>query len=134
LPPDQFQDWCITPARKIAAAVRKQCPGAKIIGFARGAGTMLVRYADQVPVDAVGLDWMIDLTFAREQIQARRPVQGNLDPLALVAGGEVLDSAVDTVVNAFAAKPYIFNLGHGILPETPIGHVERMIARVREHS
>jgi uroporphyrinogen decarboxylase len=134
LPPDQFQDWCVTPARKIAAAVRKQCPGAKIIGFARGAGTLLERYADQVPVDAVGLDWMIDLTFAREQIQARRPVQGNLDPLALVVGGDVLDSAVDTVVNAFAAKPFIFNLGHGILPETPIGHVERMIARVRGHS
>jgi uroporphyrinogen decarboxylase len=134
LPPDQFQDWCITPARKIAVAVRKQCPHAKIIGFARGAGTMLERYAEQVPVDAVGLDWMIDLTFAREQIQARRPVQGNLDPLALVVGGEVLDSGVDTVVNAFAAKPFIFNLGHGILPETPIAHVDRMIARVRGHS
>jgi uroporphyrinogen decarboxylase len=134
LPPDQFQDWCIAPARKIVAAVRKQCPSAKIIGFARGAGTMLERYADQVPVDAVGLDWMIDLTFARERIQARRPVQGNLDPLALVAGGEVLDCAVDTIVNAFAAKPFIFNLGHGILPETPIAHVERMIARVRGHS
>jgi uroporphyrinogen decarboxylase len=134
LPPDQFQQWCIAPARRIVVAVRKQCPGAKIIGFARGAGTMLERYADQVPVDAVGLDWMIDLRFAREQIQARCPVQGNLDPLALVVGGEVLDCAVDSVVNAFAAKPFIFNLGHGILPETPIAHVERMIARVRGHS
>jgi uroporphyrinogen decarboxylase len=134
LPPDQFQHWCIMPVKKIAVAVRKECPGAKIIGFARGAGTILERYAEQVPVDAVGLDWMIDLTFAREQIQARRPVQGNLDPLVLVVGGEVLDSAVDTVMNAFAAKPFIFNLGHGILPETPIAHVERMIARVRGHS
>jgi uroporphyrinogen decarboxylase len=134
LPPDQFRLWCIEPARRIAVEVRKRCPGAKIIGFARGAGTMLLRYVERVPVNAVGLDWMIDLMFAREQIQARRPVQGNLDPMALVVGGEVLDWAVDTVVDAFAAKPFIFNLGHGILPETPIAHVERMIARVQGYS
>jgi uroporphyrinogen decarboxylase len=131
LAPDQFQQWCIVPTARIAVAVRKRCPDARIIGFPRGAGTMLASYVDQVPVDAVGLDWMIDRKFAREQIQARRPVQGNLDPLALLAGGEALDSAVDEVVDAFAAKPFIFNLGHGILPETPIAHVERMIARVR---
>jgi uroporphyrinogen decarboxylase len=75
---------------------------------------------------------MIDLQFARDEIQSRRPVQGNLDPLALVAGGEALDKAVDLVMDAFAAKPFIFNLGHGIPPETPIAHVERMIARVME--
>jgi uroporphyrinogen decarboxylase len=131
LPPDQFQQWCIASTTRIAAAVRKRWPGAKIIGFPRGAGTMLASYVDQVPVDAIGLDWMIDRKFAREQIQARRPVQGNLDPLALLAGGEALDAAVDMVVDAFAAKPFIFNLGHGILPETPVAHVERMIARVR---
>jgi uroporphyrinogen decarboxylase len=131
LAPDQFQQWCIAPTTRIAVAVRKRCPGARIIGFPRGAGTMLASYVDQVPVDAVGLDWMIDRKFAREQIQARRPVQGNLDPLALLAGGEALDRAVDKVVDAFAANAFIFNLGHGILPETPIAHVERMIARVR---
>ena len=129
---EQFQFWCIEPARRIADGVRARCPAAKIIGFPRGAGSLLTTYVDQVPIDAVGLDWMIDLQFARDKIQSRRPVQGNLDPLALVAGGEALDNAVDLVMDAFAAKPFIFNLGHGIPPETPIAHVERMIARVME--
>ncbi len=74
---------------------------------------------------------MIDRAFARDQIQSRRPVQGNLDPLALLAGGAALDGAIDEVLAAFAAGPFIFNLGHGILPETPIAHVEQMLARVR---
>ena len=77
----------------------------------------------EVPLDAVGLDWMIDKTFARERIQTRKPVQGNLDPLVLIAGGEALDRAVDDVMRAFADGPFIFNLGHGITPETPIDHV-----------
>ncbi len=128
---EEFDRWCIEPARRIVATVRKAVPDAKIIGFPRGAGTQLVRYLERVPVDAVGLDWMIDRTFAREQIQSRRPVQGNLDPLALLAGGAALDAQVDAVLAAFAAKPFIFNLGHGILPETPLAHVERMLARVR---
>jgi uroporphyrinogen decarboxylase len=128
---EDFDRWCIEPVRRIIANVRTHIPGARIIGFPRGAGTSLRRYVDQVPVDAVGLDWMIDRTFAREAIQSRRPVQGNLDPLVLLAGGSALDRAVDTVLEAFAAGPFIFNLGHGILPETPIAHVEQMLARVR---
>jgi uroporphyrinogen decarboxylase len=86
---------------------------------------------EKVPVDAVGLDWMIDLGFARDRVQSRRPVQGNLDPLVLLAGGEALDRAVDAILENFAPRPFIFNLGHGILPETPIAHVERLIERVR---
>jgi uroporphyrinogen decarboxylase len=131
LPADQFQQWCVRPTARLVASVRERVPEAKIIGFPRGAGTMLASYVDQVAVDAIGLDWMVNLTFAREQIQSRCPVQGNLDPLALLAGGDALDRAVDAVLAAFAAKPFIFNLGHGVLPETPIAHVERMIARVR---
>jgi len=131
LPPDQFHRWCVIPAMRITAGVRQRVPKAKIIGFPRGAGTLLSDYADQVDVNAIGLDWMIDPNFAREQIQSKRAVQGNLDPLVLMSGGEALDRAVDRVLEAFAAKPFIFNLGHGILPETPIAHVERMIARVR---
>ncbi len=129
----EFDRWCIGPAQRIVANVRKQVPGARIIGFPRGAGTQLLRYVEQVAVDAVGLDWMIDRTFARDRIQSRKPVQGNLDPLVLLAGGTALDRAVDEVLAAFAAKPFIFNLGHGILPETPIAHVEQMLARVRRH-
>jgi uroporphyrinogen decarboxylase len=90
-----------------------------------------VSYVENVPVDAVGLDWMIDRAFARGQIQSRRPVQGNLDPLALFAGGASLNREIDAVLASFSEKPFIFNLGHGILPETPIAHVEQMISRVR---
>jgi uroporphyrinogen decarboxylase len=128
---EDFDRWCIEPVRRIVANVRARVPGARIIGFPRGAGTSLRRYVEQVPVDAVGLDWMIDRAFARDEIQRRRPVQGNLDPLVLLAGGSALDRAVDTVLGAFAGGPFIFNLGHGILPETPIAHVEQMLARVR---
>jgi uroporphyrinogen decarboxylase len=131
LPAKEFQRWCVEPTQRIVAKVRTVVPGAKIIGFPRGVGAGLLRYVEQVPVDAVGLDWMVDLSFARDQIQWRMPVQGNLDPLVLVAGGAALDRAVDAVLEAFGGKPFIFNLGHGILPQTPIAHVERMLARVR---
>lgn len=131
LAPDEFRRWCIEPTKKIVAAVRREVPAARIIGFPRGAGTSLVAYVEQTGVDAVGLDWMIDSSFAREQVQSRVPVQGNLDPLALLAGGAALDRGVDSVLEAFGDGPLIFNLGHGILPSTPIAHVERMIARVR---
>jgi uroporphyrinogen decarboxylase len=131
LAPEEFERWCVQPAKKIVALVRQAMPDAKIIGFPRGAGTNLLRYVEQVPVNAAGLDWMIDRHFARDQIQSRVPVQGNLDPLALLAGGAALDRAVDATLTAFAARPFIFNLGHGILPETPIAHVEQMLKRVR---
>ena len=102
------------------------------IGFPRGMGTMLPRYAAEVSVNAVGLDWMVDPAFAREQVQTKLPVQGNLDPLALLAGGAVLDHGVDVAIEAFSGGPFIFNLGHGIVPETPIAHVEQMLRRVRQ--
>ena len=132
LGPDEFDRWCTKPAEKIVAGLRRIIPGARVIGFPRGAGTSLVGYAESVPVDAIGLDWMIDRTFARREIQSRRPVQGNLDPVALLAGGASLDREIDTVLASFSGKPFIFNLGHGILPNTPIAHVERLVARVRE--
>jgi uroporphyrinogen decarboxylase len=113
--------------------VRKEIAGAKIIGFPRGAATKLERYVERVPVDAVGLDWMIDFAFARDRIQSRRPIQGNLDPLVLLAGGAALDRAIDAILENFASRPFIFNLGHGILPETPIAHVERLVARVHRN-
>ena len=131
LAPEEFERWCIDPARKIVELVRGVVPDAKIIGFPRGAGTNLQRYVERVPVNGVGLDWMIDRTFARDQIQRRVAVQGNIDPLALLAGGSALDRAVDATLEAFQARPFIFNLGHGILPETPIAHVEQMLKRVR---
>jgi uroporphyrinogen decarboxylase len=131
LPAGEFERWCIRPVTRIVEKVRSALPDAKIIGFPRGAGTELGRYLDAVAVDAIGLDWTVELDFARTKIQPRRPVQGNLDPLALLAGGAALDRSIDAILAAFADGPFIFNLGHGVLPDTPIGHVERLIARVR---
>jgi len=131
LPPDEFRKWCIEPCARMVALVRHKRAEAKIIGFPRGAGTKLTQYVAAVPVDAIGLDWMIEPRFARERIQKQRPVQGNLDPLVLLAGGAALDRAIDAVMEAFAGGPFIFNLGHGVLPATPLAHVERLIARVR---
>jgi len=131
LPADEFRKWCIEPSARIVAALRKRIPGAKVIGFPRGAGTELRRYLADVPVDAVGLDWMSELAFVREYVQTLRPIQGNLDPLALLVGGQSLDRAIDAILEAFTDGPFIFNLGHGVLPETPIAHVERLIGRVR---
>jgi uroporphyrinogen decarboxylase len=131
LPPEEFRRWSIAPAKRIVDGVRSQVPGAKIIGFPRGGGSMVPRYVAETGVDAVSLDWTIDKTFAVEKIQSKVPVQGNLDPLALRAGGAALDRAVDAVMDAFAARPFVFNLGHGILPDTPIAHVEQMLKRVR---
>jgi uroporphyrinogen decarboxylase len=131
LPVGEFDKWCIQPTARIVEKVRSTLPDAKIIGFPRGAGTELGRYLNAIAVDAIGLDWTVELDFARTTIQPRRPVQGNLDPLALLAGGAALDRSVDAILAAFADGPFIFNLGHGVLPDTPIGHVERLIARVR---
>jgi uroporphyrinogen decarboxylase len=131
LPPEEFARWCIEPTRAIVAKVRAQIPDAKVIGFPRGAGTLLVRYVEEIPLNAVGLDWSVDRGFVRERVQTRVAVQGNLDPLVLVAGGAALDRGVDAVVEAFAGRPFIFNLGHGIVPETPIAHVEAMLRRIR---
>jgi uroporphyrinogen decarboxylase len=131
LPPAEFDRWVVAPIARIAAAVKAARPGVPVIGFPRGAGTRYARFAEAVPVDAVGLDWTVDLAFARDEVQARKPVQGNLDPLVLLAGGEALDAGVDAVLAGLGGGPLVFNLGHGILPQTPIAHVERMIRRVR---
>jgi uroporphyrinogen decarboxylase len=131
LPADEFQKWCIAPVARIVTAVREKIPQARIIGFPRGAATELWRYLEAVDVDAVGLDWMVELSFARDHVQTRRTIQGNLDPLALLAGGAAQDRATDAILEAFGRGPFIFNLGHGILPDTPITHVERLVARVR---
>lgn len=128
---DDFDRWCVLPTKRLIGMVRAQRPGTKIIGFPRGAGEKIPRYVEETAVDAVSLETAIDKKFARERIQSRVPVQGNLDPDILVAGGDMLDRAVDGVMAAFADGPFIFNLGHGILPPTPIAHVERMLARVR---
>jgi uroporphyrinogen decarboxylase len=133
LPPREFARWSVEPTRRIVAGVRARAPDAKIIGFPRGAGAQLPGYAEATGVDAVGLDWAAEPALVRERVQSRVAVQGNLDPLALIAGGDALDRAVDDVLANYASGRFIFNLGHGIQPETPIAHVERMLRRVRDY-
>ncbi len=131
LPPQDFERWCVQPTKRLIAKLRAKLPGTKVIGFPRGAGKNIPRYATETGVDAVSLESDIDRNFAREQIQSQVPVQGNVDPVILRAGGAALDREVDDVLNAFSGGPFIFNLGHGILPDTPIAHVEQMLKRVR---
>jgi uroporphyrinogen decarboxylase len=131
LPVQDFERWCVQPIKRMVAKLRVRHPGAKVIGFPRGAGVNIPRYVDETGVDAVSLESGIDRTFARDQIQTRVPVQGNVDPLILRAGGTALDREVNAVLEAFSSGPFIFNLGHGILPDTPIAHVEQMLKRVR---
>jgi len=131
LPPQEFRRWAMDPVSRIVALVRTSHPGARIIGFPRGAGSLYESFARDVAVDAVGLDWTVDPGYARSAVQSRKPIQGNLDPLCLVAGGEALDAAVDAIIGTLGNGPLIFNLGHGIVPQTPIEHVERMLARIR---
>ncbi|WP_375427619.1 uroporphyrinogen decarboxylase [uncultured Sphingomonas sp.] len=131
LSPEQFERWVIAPNAEIVTRLRERCPGVPIIGFPKGAGAKLVAYAARVAPDAIGLDETVDPAWADAALPAGMPVQGNLDPLALLAGGEALDRGVDGVLAAFPERPHVFNLGHGIGQHTPIAHVERLIARVR---
>ena len=131
LSPAQFEHWVIAPNAKIVAELRDRYPDTPIIGFPKGAGEKLPAYARETMVDALGIDETIDPEWAADALPEALPVQGNLDPLALIAGGERLDHATDRIKRAFAGRPHVFNLGHGILPDTPIAHVEHLLARVR---
>ncbi|MFS0772863.1 uroporphyrinogen decarboxylase [Sphingomonas sp. 1P08PE] len=132
LSPAQFERWVIAPNAAIVAALKARRPGLVVIGFPKGAGGKLPAYARETGVDALGLDETVDPAWAHANLPAGMPAQGNLDPLALIAGGEELDRAIDRILAALAERPHVFNLGHGILPDTPIAHVERLIARVRK--
>jgi uroporphyrinogen decarboxylase len=129
---EEFERWVIRPTSAIVKAVRDEVPNARIIGFPKGAGLMLERYVTSTGIDGLGVDWTVPLDFAKARLQPRVTVQGNLDPMALVAGGRALDGATDAIMEAMGSGPFIFNLGHGILPETPIAHVEQLVARVRK--
>ena len=132
LAPVEFERWVIAPTARIVAALRERHPEVRIIGFPKGAGGKLAAYARGTSVDAIGIDETVDPTWANDELPAGLPVQGNLDPLALLAGGERMIAAVTGILDAFESRPHIFNLGHGILQETPIGHVEQMLAAVKE--
>jgi uroporphyrinogen decarboxylase len=131
LAPDQFERWVIAPNAAIVAAIKASHPSVPVIGFPKGAGAKLPAYARETGVDAVGLDETLDPAWAMRELPAGMPVQGNLDPLLLLAGGETLERRAQAIVNSFAGRPHVFNLGHGIDKETSIEHVERLLAVVR---
>jgi len=131
LSPAQFEQWVIAPNRAIVDQLRARHPGTPIIGFPKGAGGKLAAYAAGTNVDALGLDETVDPKWADKILPPGLPVQGNLDPLALIAGGEALHGAVENIRLAFADRPHIFNLGHGIQQDTPIAHVEELVKLVR---
>ncbi|GGE28825.1 uroporphyrinogen decarboxylase [Agaricicola taiwanensis] len=130
LPPDLFAAFCVAPMRAITAAVKERHPGVPVIAFARGAGTRTASTLS-IGADGLGLDTGEDPRVVRQLVGPRIALQGNLDPLALLVGGTALDRAVDAVCDAMEGSPYVFNLGHGIRPDTPPDNVARAIARVR---
>ncbi len=130
LPRLEYERWSQDPITRLVAGVRQQHPTARIIGFPRVSGGQLLRAAE-TGVTALGLDTVVDPHWAHRVLPPGFPVQGNLDPMALIAGGSALDAAVDDICAALAGRPHIFNLGHGITPETPIPHVEQLVARLR---
>ncbi len=131
LAPAEFERWVIAPTVRIVAALHERYPDVPVIGFPKGAGGRLAAYAREVGADAIGLDETVDPVWADSVLPEGLPVQGNLDPLALLAGGSALEEGVARVRGAFVRRPHVFNLGHGILPQVPIGHVERLLELVR---
>ena len=131
LAPAEFERWVIAPNAAIVAALKARHPHVPVIGFPKGAGEKLPAYARESGVDAVGVDETVDPLWAARELPAAMPVQGNLDPLLLLAGGPALDAAARRILDAFAGRPHVFNLGHGIDKETPIPHVARLLSVVR---
>ena len=131
LAPAEFERWVIAPTAAIVGRLMVRHGDVAVIGFPKGAGAKLAAYAAETGIDAVGLDETIDPAWADAMLPPGMPVQGNLDPLALIAGGQAMHEGVTRIRAAFETRPYIFNLGHGILQDTPIAHVEALLALVR---
>ena len=131
LPANEFDSWCAKPIARMIAALKAKRPNTPVIAFVRGADAQLPGLTRTLHADGYGLDTALDAKWAVAETAPNVCLQGNLDPLALIAGGATLDREIDTVLSAFEGRPHIFNLGHGILPQTPIEHVERLISRVR---
>nr|WP_291843743.1 uroporphyrinogen decarboxylase [Maricaulis sp.] len=134
LPEPLFERVIIRPTRRIIEAVRAAGVDVPIIGFPRGAGTLYPRYARETGVTAIAIDTAVDPAWIQSVLPAGMPVQGHLDPAALRAGGKALDSEVDRLLDSWAGRPHIFNLGHGITPDVPVSHVEQLLARIRSRA
>jgi uroporphyrinogen decarboxylase len=131
LPANEFEDWCAKPIARMVSLLKDKRPEVPVIAFVRGADAHLPALTRRLGADGYGLDTALDARWAVAETASTVCLQGNLDPLALIAGGDALDREIDTILDVFRGRPHIFNLGHGILPQTPIEHVERLVARVR---
>ena len=131
LAPAEFERWVIAPNAAIAAAINARFPEVPVIGFPKGAGEKLPAYARETGVQAIGLDETIDPLWASKALPEGMPVQGNLDPLLLLAGGAEMERQALRILDAFADRPHVFNLGHGIGQTTPLEHVGQLLSLVR---
>jgi uroporphyrinogen decarboxylase len=131
LPEDEFDSWCIASTRRLVELLKAKVPDVPVIGFPRGSGVLAERYAKETGVDALGCDTSQPIDWIRDRLHTHVPVQGNLDPLLLVAGRPPLDERVEAILATLGSGPFIFNLGHGIRPETPIENVERLVSLVK---
>lgn len=127
---EEFERFAVKPVARMIASVRARRPQAKIIAFAKGAGLLLKQYRQKTGADAIGLDWTVPLAFAVD-LQKEGPVQGNLDPMRVVAGGVALEEGIDRILDALGNGPLIFNLGHGITPQADPANVSVLVSRVR---
>ena len=132
LPDVAFERWVVEPTKRIVAALRQTRPDLPIIGFPRGAGLRCAAYADATGVTAIGLDSAASLAWAKTAVQSRVPVQGNLDPVYLLAGGDAMRAATDHILDSLSDGPFVFNLGHGVIKETPPEHVADLVAHIRK--
>jgi uroporphyrinogen decarboxylase len=128
---DEFERWVIGPTARIVTRLRQEHPNTPVIGFPRGAGPLYRAYVERTGVQGLGCDWTLPLAWIKDQLQPLATVQGNLDPLLLVAGGDAMDRRVGQILDSLAGGPFIFNLGHGIVPQTPVENVERLVQLVR---
>lgn len=131
LPEAEFERWVIAPTARIVAALHAAHPAVPVIGFPRGAGVLYERYLRETRVQAVSLDTSLPLQWARKTLGATQPLQGNLDPVSLLVGGDAMLRAADRVCETLGAGPFVFNLGHGIIKETPPENVEALVTHLR---
>ena len=131
LAPDEFERWVVAPNAEITAQIKQSHPDTPVIGFPKGAGSKLAAYARETGVDAIGMDETLDPAWVHAELPDGMPVQGNLDPLLVEAGGPMLPKRVRAILDAFEDRPQVFNLGHGIGQFTPIEHVHELLKAVR---
>lgn len=130
LPDPEFERWSIAPTARIVTALKESHPNVPVIGFPRGAGASALSYVAKTGITAVGIDTGVPAIWARDELQSKVPIQGNLDPFALVAGGDALRNETERLLQTYGNGAYVFNLGHGIVPETPPENVANLVDHV----